>query len=412
MESDFLSLVFKNKQFGNLLLGRFFLMMSFRMLGTLNGWWIYELTHDPFSIGLIGLSEVIPAVSTAFFSGHIIDVNEKRKMLLWCNFAYVFLAIILVMIAFGATHDWVNIHHVPYFIYVVIFFTGIARAFLGPIIPAMIPKIVKKENLPRAVSCNQAAFLTSSVIGHMLGGFLIACISVNGTLIVIVGLMILASFQFYRLKKQYPEYDKIKHDSVLDSVAEGMMYIYKTKEVLGALCLDMFAVLFGGAVAMIPMFAKDVLHVGSTGFGVLNAASDIGSAIVIITLSIFPLRKKQGKILLVSVFGFGLCILFFGLSKYYVLSFLCLMLSGAFDGVSMIVRGTIVQLKTPDHMKGRVFSVNMMFVSSSNEMGQFESGLVAKLIGGVRSVIFGGAMTLVVASVIGLSNKKLRKMEY
>jgi len=198
----------------------------------------------------------------------------------------------------------------------------------------------------------------------------------------------------------------------MESMREGIAYIYKTKEILGALCLDMFAVLFGGAVAMIPVYATDILKVGSEGFGLLNAASDIGSMCIIAFLAFVPLKKNQGKILLVAVAGFGLCIIGFGLSKLYWLSFGFLMLSGMLDGISVVIRGTIVQLKTPEYIRGRVLSVNSIFIMSSNEMGQFESGVAAKLLGVVRSVVFGGTMTVLIALIVGTSVPKLRRMNY
>ncbi|MHA3044140.1 MFS transporter [Riemerella anatipestifer] len=401
----------KNIEFRHLLFGRFFLILAFRMLATLLGWWVYQLTKDPLSIGFIGLSEVIPAVSTALYAGYVIDMNEKKRMLLICNYIYVLLISALVALAFLENSYHLTGHQISYFIYAVIFLTGICRAFIGPLVPSMIPKMVKKENLANAVTLNQATFLTSSVFGHALGGFLIAFITIKWTLVVIVSLMTLASVFFWQLKPQYSEYNK-KEVKVLESMREGLAYIYKTKEILGALCLDMFAVLFGGAVAMIPVYASDILKVGAEGFGLLNAASDIGSMCIIILLSFIPLRRNQGKILLVAVAGFGMCIIGFGLSKLYWLSFFFLMLSGMLDGISVVIRGTIVQLKTPDKIRGRVLSVNSIFIMSSNEMGQFESGLAAKLLGVVRSVIFGGSMTLAIALIVGLTNKKLRKMEY
>ncbi|AZZ58015.1 MFS transporter [Riemerella anatipestifer] len=401
----------KNIEFRYLLFGRFFLILAFRMLATLLGWWVYQLTKDPLSIGFIGLSEVIPAVSTALYAGYVIDMNEKKRMLLICNYVYMVLISTLVALAFLENSYHLTGHQISYFIYAVIFLTGICRAFIGPLVPSMIPKMVKKENLANAVTLNQATFLTSSVFGHALGGFLIALITIKWTLVVIVSLMTLASIFFWQLKPQHSEYDK-KEVRVLESMREGLAYIYKTKEILGALCLDMFAVLFGGAVAMIPVYASDILKVGAEGFGLLNAASDIGSMCIIILLSFIPLRRNQGKILLVAVAGFGMCIIGFGLSKLYWLSFFFLMLSGMLDGISVVIRGTIVQLKTPDKIRGRVLSVNSIFIMSSNEMGQFESGLTAKLLGVVRSVIFGGSMTLAIALMVGLTNKKLRKMEY
>ena len=403
--------VLKNIEFRHLLTGRFFLIIAFRMLATLLGWWVYQLTKDPFSIGLIGLSEVIPAVSCALYAGHIIDMNEKKKLLLICNYAYVVLISLLLIPAFLNHRLHFTGHEITYFIYGVIFFTGICRSFLGPLVPSMIPRIVKQENLPYAVTLNQAIFLIASVSGHALGGFLIALITIKWTLVVIVSSLIIASLFFWTVNKQQSE-NKNKDVKVFESIKEGLAYIYKTKEILGAQMLDMFAVLFGGAVAMIPVFASDILKVGSEGFGLLNAASDIGSMIIIITLSIVPLRKNQGKILLFVASGFGLCIIGFGLSKLYWLSFAFLVLSGMLDGVSVVIRGTIVQLKTPEEIRGRVLSVNSIFIMSSNELGQFESGLTAKLMGAVRSVVFGGTMTVLTALFIGTTSKKLRNMEY
>ncbi len=402
---------FKNIEFRNLLTGRFFIVLAFRMLATLLGWWVYQLTKDPFSIGLIGLSEVIPAVSCALYAGHVIDMNEKKKLLLICNYVYVFLIGLLLIPAFYGHKMHFTGHQITYFIYGVIFFTGIARAFIGPIVPSMIPKIVKKENLPHAITLNQATFLTSSVCGHAIGGFLIALLGIGWTLVIIITLITTASLFFWQLNQQHSEYHKEKL-KVMESMREGISYIFKTKEILGALCLDMFAVLFGGAVAMIPVYATDILKVGAEGFGLLNAASDIGSMFIIITLSLIPLRKNQGKILLTVVAGFGLCIIGFGLSQWYLLSFFFLVMSGMLDGISVVIRGTIVQLKTPDQIRGRVLSVNSIFIMSSNEMGQFESGLAAKLLGVVRSVVFGGTMTLLVAVVVAATNPKLRKMQY
>lgn len=404
--------VLKNKEYKHLLSGRFFLIIGFRMLATLLGWWVYELTKDPFAIGLIGLSEVIPAVGCALYAGHVIDMNEKKRMLLICNYLYVILISLLLIPAFLGHRLHFSGREITYFIYGVIFFTGICRAFLGPVVPSMIPKIVKKENLPYAITLNQATFLTASVSGHAIGGFLIALIGIKFTLIVIVGCLIIASFFFLTLNKQESSYDKNNNPEVWKSIKEGLSFIVKTKEILGAQMLDMFAVLFGGAVAMIPIFASDILKVGSEGFGLLNAASDIGSMLIIITLSFIPLRKNQGKILLCVAAGFGLCIIGFGLSKLYWLSFGFLVLSGMLDGISVVIRGTIVQLKTPDEIRGRVMSVNSIFITSSNELGQFESGAMAKLFGVVRSVVIGGTLTFLTAAFITSTSPKLRKMEY
>ena len=197
-----------------------------------------------------------------------------------------------------------------------------------------------------------------------------------------------------------------------ESVKEGLRFVFKTKELLSAISLDLFAVLFGGAVALIPIYARDILKVGAEGFGFLNGASDLGSIFMVIVLTMFPLQKKQGKKLLLAVAGFGICIIIFGISKLFILSFGALLISGMLDAISVVVRGTITQLKTPDNMRGRVMSVTSMFVNSSNELGQFESGMMAKLMGTIPSVIFGGSMTLFVVIVTWFKSPSLRKMQY
>lgn len=401
----------QNKNLRNLLTGRFLMVLAFRMLASLLGWWIYELTNDPLAIGAIGLSEVIPAVGCALYAGHVIDTNEKKMLLIICAVAYIFLISLLLIPAFNIGHFFTTTRQVPYFIYSVIFFTGIARSFLGPMVPSMLPKLVPAKDLVNAVTLNQGTFLTSSVLGHMIGGLLIAAIDIKGTLVVIVSLLICSLLTYLQLPKQYPEKQATSPD-VLRSIKEGIYYIKNTKEVLGAMFLDMFAVLFGGAVAMVPIFAKDILNVGAQGYGLLNAAADIGSMIIIVTLSFIPLKRNQGKILLIAVAGFGACIIGFGLSNWFWLSFFLLMLSGLLDGISVVIRGTIVQLKTPEHLRGRVMSVNTIFIMSSNEMGQFESGVMAKLLGPVKSVVVGGTLTILTALTIGKLFKPLRKLEY
>lgn len=398
-------------EYRNLLLGRFSFTMGLRMMSTVIGWWIYLLTNDPFAIGLVGLSEVIPALSLALYAGHVIDQSEKRKLLLKGIILYFFATIILVFISGNYTSQHLSNHWIAVCIYSVIFCTGIFRAFTGPVYSAMIAYIVPRHDLQNATTWSQGTYLSASVTGHAVGGFLIAIVGITGTLMTISGLMLMALFFLFKLK---PKPASIVKGAVRtwESVKEGLRFVYKTKELLGALSLDLFAVLFGGAVALIPIYARDILKVGSEGFGILNGASDFGSIFIVIILTLFPPKKNQGKILLFAVAGFGTCIIIFGISKLFILSFIALMISGMLDGVSVVIRGTITQLKTPDHMRGRVMSVNSMFINSSNELGQFESGIAAKLMGTIPSVIFGGSMTLLVVILTWFKAPTLRKMEY
>ena len=275
----------------------------------------------------------------------------------------------------------------------------------------ILAQVVPRNLLQNATTWNQGAYLSASVTGHAVGGLLIAFLGNTGTFSVIAVLITIAFIVLLKIKPK-PPLEGHKEKRTWDSVKEGLNFVFKTKEILGAISLDLFAVLFGGAVAMVPVFARDILKVGSEGFGILNGASDMGAICSVILLTVSPLRKRQGHKLLLAVGGFGLCIICFALSKLFLLSFLALMISGMLDGISVVIRGTIMQLKTPDAMRGRVMSVNSMFINSSNEFGQFESGLAAKLLGVVPSVIFGGCMTVAVVIITWFKAPSLRKMEY
>ena len=398
-------------EFRNLMIGRFLFIMGLRMMGTLVGWWIYELTNAPFAIGLIGLAEVIPAVSLALYAGHVIDKSEKRKLLLRGVILYWCCALILLFLSMDIGSLKLTSLQIAIGIYFIVFCTGIIRSFTGPSFGTIIGAVVPKNLLQNATTWSQGIWLSASVLGHAIVGFIIAGFGHTGSLIVVVCLVGIG-YGFIAMIKSKPPHADVVDQKTLESVKEGLRFVFNSKEVLGALSLDLFAVLFGGAVAMIPVFAKDILKVGPIGFGWLNAASDIGAIIIILIITIFPANRSQGKKLLLAVAGFGVCIIVFALSKIFWLSFVMLLLSGILDGFSMIVRGTIVQLKTPDHMRGRVMSVNSMFINSSNELGQFESGVAAKAMGVIPSVIFGGAMTLFVVGVTWFKAPALKKMEY
>ncbi len=402
--------VLKIAEFRNFIMGRFVFIMGLRMMGTLVSWWLYELTGDAFYIGMIGLAEAIPAIGLALYAGYVIDKSEKRRLLL----ITVFLYIICTFILLGTSSDWFKEQFgtklIIIFIYSVIFITGAIRAFSGPSFSAIIASLVPKNLLIPAAQLSSTSWLIASITGHATAGFLIAWLHVTGTFIVISSLVIIGFLLLTRLTPKPPGISAEK--KTLEAVAEGLQFVFKTKEVLGAITLDLFAVLFGGAVAMVPVYAKDILHVGPIGFGWLNAASDIGSISMVIGLTLSPMKKKQGIKLLFAVACFGISIIIFGLSKWYWLSFFALLAGGIFDGVSVVVRGNIMQLKTPDELRGRVMSVNSMFINSSNEIGQFESGVAAKLMGVIPSVVFGGCMTIFVVIATWIKAPSLKKLEY
>lgn len=399
------------REFRSLMMGRFLFIMGLRMMSTLVAWWIYELTGDPFAIGLVGLSEVIPAVTMALYAGHVIDRSEKRRLVLKGVAGYFFAAACLLALSSPFSTSELSNRHMATIIYVVIFGTGIVRAFTGPTFSAMLASIVPRAVLQNATTWHQGSWLAASVTGHAMGGLLIWKLGISGTLLVVCLLIVAALGSLYFLKPK-PPMPVLIRGGTWESVMEGLRFVVRTKELFGAFTLDMFAVLFGGAVAMVPVFAKDILHVGPMGFGWLNAAIDIGAIISVVMLTFIPMKRRQGLKLMLAIAGFGICIIVFALSNWFFLSFAALLVAGILDGVSVVIRGTVMQLKTPDHMRGRVSSVGSMFINSSNELGQFESGLAARIMGVRPSVVFGGCMTLLVVALTWWKLPVLRKFEY
>jgi len=399
------------REYRSFVTARFFYVMAMRMVTTIIGWRIYEITHNPLAIGLIGLSEFFHAFCLALYAGHIVDKSDKRSLLLTTTICYLACVAGLITLALGPVIRVLGVHWLQWLIYTLIFLTGVIRAFAGPAMSSIVAQIVPREKLPAAVTVNSTAFLTASVMGHATAGFLIAHTTYIFAFSIVALCAIIAWGLLYRLS---PKEILLAGNGQKpwESIKEGLRFVFTTKEVLGAMALDLFAVLFGGAVALIPVFARDILHVGPVGFGWLNAADDVGAFTTIMALTLSPLRRKQGLILFFAVGGFGLCIILFGLSQWYLLSFFALLCAGLLDGISVVIRGTILQLKTPDIMRGRVSSVNSMFINSSNELGQFESGVMAKLLGVVPSVVFGGCMTLAVVLATWWKAPSLRKMEY
>lgn len=401
-----------HKEFRWFLFCRFFYTMALRMVATVVAYQLFHLTRSSFSIGIVGLSEFIPVFSLALYAGHIIDRSDKRTLLLRGVLSYSLCITALVFVTSGWVQNRLSTSNTALCFYIIIFFSGVIRAFAGPTSNAIIAQLVPKDVLRFAASLSSTSWLTASIMGHASAGFLIAGIGAHHTFMVIFFLAFTAALALSRIEKK-PVVVTNLATKTWDSVKEGLRFVFSHKVLLGAISLDLFAVLFGGAVALIPEFADRVLHVGPVGFGWLNAAMDIGSVIMIFSLTLSPISRKQGYKLFYAVGGFGLCIVVFGLSRVYWLSFGALMIAGMLDGISVVIRSTVLQLTTPDEMRGRVSSVNSMFINSSNELGQFESGFTAKLLGGaVPAVLFGGTMTLVVVIINWLKAPALRKFEY
>ncbi len=398
------------KEFKIFLGVRFAMVFAWSMQFIVIEWQVYTMTKDPLSLGIIGLMEVIPAVGMALFAGHIVDQKEKRNLLIKCILGFSVISLGLFLLSWpGLENEW-ETKSILYGIYGLVFLGGLVRAFLGPTIFSLIALLVPKKIYPNAATWSSSTWQMASVLGPALAGFSISVIGVHWSMCVIVGFSVMALLLLFQIDKKPILNPKIG-EPVFESLKEGLNFVYKTRAVLGALTLDMIAVLFGGAVALLPIFAQDILQVGSEGFGILRAAPAVGAAITMLGATRFPLHKKAGKKLLWAVAGFGVCIIVFGLSTYFWLSVIALFLSGAVDGVSMIIRQTILQLKTPDNMRGRVASVNSMFVGSSNELGAFESGATAKLMGTVTAVVFGGTMTLLTVGITALVSPTFRKLD-
>jgi MFS family permease len=398
------------KEFNIFLLLRFILVFGWSMQFIIIEWQVYTLTKDPLSLGIIGLMEIIPAFSMALFAGHIVDQNEKRNLLLKCIGLFSFISFGLFFLTSPSVEAAWSSNQILYTIYGFVFMGGLLRAFFGPTIFSLVALIVPKKTYPNATTWNSSTWQMASVLGPAFAGFTINWMGVHWSLCIVFGLVILSFLLLFGISKKPILNPKIG-EPVIKSLREGVRFVYKSKAILGALSLDMIAVLFGGAVALLPIFAQDILKVGSEGFGLLRAAPAVGAFLTMLITAYIPISKNAGLKLLVAVFGFGLSIIVFGLSSIFWISVMALFFSGVTDGVSMVIRQTILQLKTPDHMRGRVSSVNSMFVGSSNELGAFESGLTAKLMGTVTAVVFGGTMTLITVITTGIVSPSFRKLD-
>lgn len=400
----------KEKEFKYYLALRFALIFALNMQSTTIYYWVYHLTNDKLKLGLVGLAEVIPAVLCSLFSGHFVDLNEKRKMILICIICYLFLGCVL----FGLTTPVAMLNMgqnvVLYLIYAVVFIGGAIRAFYGPSSFALVGMLVPRSMYANATSWSSMAWQIGAVLGPLVAGFMIAWQGAEAGMATVVVIMFIPLAAILAIKAK-PILKKVK-EPILQSLSEGLSFVFKTPVLLGALCLDLFSVLFGGAVALLPVYQKEILHVNETGFGILRAAPGIGALITLGLLAFLPLRTKPGYKLFGAVFCFGICIIVFGISTNFYLSFIMLMLSGLFDAVSVVIRGTVLQLVTPDEMRGRVAAVNTMFISSSNELGDFESGVMAHWLGPVRAVVVGGCLTLSVVALTFWRAPQLRKFSF
>jgi MFS family permease len=381
------------------------LTMALQFQAVIVGWHVYSITKDPLSLGLIGLVEIIPNFSVTLFAGHFADIYDRKKIVFSCLSVLLFSGLALYHVSHSVEE------YKLLYIYLIIGATGFARGILGPSMFSILTECVPKEFYVNSTSWHSTLWQVAFMIGAGSSGFLFAAFSydIYWVISVLVALAIIA-FTFISPKPHLTI--KYKKAPVFESIKEGVSYVFKNQIFLGALSLDLFAVLFGGAVALLPIFATDILQAGPQGLGFLKAAPSVGSFIMAAVLVYWPPLHNTGKKLLWAVFGFGLCMIVFALSKNFYLSVCALAVSGACDNVSVVIRGTIMQTLIPSDMKGKVYSVNSVFIGSSNEIGAFESGVAAKLMGVVPSVVFGGTMTLLVVIFTSFRAPKLKNLNF
>jgi MFS family permease len=412
--------VLKIRDFRNFFIARTCMVLGVNILGTAVGWQVYELTKNAFSLGLIGLAEFVPFLVVTLLGGYIADIFDRRKIILTCVSLYALCAFGLYLL--DTKFSYIIDSQGVVSIFILVGLIGLVRGFFGPAQSSFSSQLIPQALFTNASTWSSMGWQLSAVGGPAIGGLLCAFSKsawssyLAASVLALIGLLL-----FFMIESRHETTEKtLKNasytegshfDNFLLSIKLGLNFVFKNEVILGALALDMFAVLFGGAVALLPAFAKDILSVGPEGFGALRSAPAVGAVIMAGILAYYPPVKNAGKLLLFAVAGFGICTILFAVSTNFYLSLFMLAGTGFFDTVSMVIRGTIVQSFTPNEMRGRVSAVNSLFIGSSNELGAFESGAAARLMGLVPSVIFGGTMTLVTVAFAWLRAPKLRGLD-
>jgi MFS family permease len=382
---------------------RFSVVAALEMQSVAVGWQVYEITRRPLSLGFVGLAQFLPNVVLFLAAGHVADRFSRKKLLMICNAGFAICSGFLIAITRLGLHDVKPI-------YAVLVLLGIARAFNSPAGRSLLPALVPIEVFPSAVAWNSTTYQTASILGPAIGGLLYALF--RGPAGVYATSMIgcaiaTAALVWVRIRPAERRQEEVGMRTIL----AGLHYIWEHKIIFGSISLDLFAVLLGGAVALLPVYAREILHTGPWGLGLLRAAPGVGASFMAILLAYQPLRRRVGKLMLMCVAGFGLFTIVFGISHSLVLSLIALTLVGATDMVSVVVRGTLVQIATPDSVRGRVNAVDMIFIGASNELGEFESGVTAHWFGTVAAVILGGVGTLIVVALWAWMFPELREAD-
>jgi MFS family permease len=395
----------KYPEFRFFVLAQFLFTVSILIQEIVISYYLYEITNDPLSLGLVGLFEAVPFISLALFGGYFADKYQKKKIYLSSFFVVLLVTVILMVFLGDNSILHLDRAHQPWVIYVGVLIFGIARGFYNPAWSSLKPFLVKPEHYSNSASWSAQFWQVGRIAGPVIGGFLYAYIGLMNSLWVVLVLLLATIFFASQIAKKPVE--AMTKTNIFESLREGLTFVKSNKILYYSIVLDMFSVLFGGVIAILPVYAKDILHVGVEGLGVMRAAPGIGAVLTMLGTAYYPPTNKAWRNMLLGVAGFGVATLVFAVSENFIVSCIALFLTGAFDSISVVVRSTILQILPPDNMRGRVSSVNGIFVSTSNELGAFESGVAAKLLGPVNSVVFGGVMTLVVVGYIYSKSKEL-----
>lgn len=382
---------------------RFCIVLATEMQSVAVGWQVYEITRRPLDLGLVGLAQFLPGVLLFLVSGHVADRYDRRKLIVIC---YVGFALCCSLLLLTAVRD---VRSVAY-IFAVLVLLGVVRSFTGPVSRALLPQLVPEEHFPSAVAWASTIFQGAAILGPALGGIIYAFFRGPGAVYVLAVLMAIAAI-LCTLRINTQAKPRAREPINFTTVSAGLRYIWREKLILGSISLDLFAVFLGGAVALLPVYAREILLTGPWGLGLLRTAPGIGAAAMAIFLAHRPIQRKVGLIMLWCVAGFGVFTILFGISHSLVLSLIALVFVGATDMVSVVVRGVLIQVATPDEMRGRVNAVDMVFIGASNEFGEFESGLTAQWFGTIPAVVIGGIGTLVVTAIWAWRFPELRKVE-
>ncbi len=396
--------------FKKLLSARFLFTFAVQMQAVVLGWRIYDLLKDPLSLGFIGLTEAVPAIGLALYAGFLVD--RMKPLLVYRRVMYVSLLSSAIVLGEHLFDNQLHLYTQAGLLYFAAFLTGLARSFSQPAMYAAMPRLVERSELLQASARMSSGMQIARIAGPAFGGFVFGFFGAIASSTIVSLLLIGGITSMFLIKKDVlpPEITN-KHSSIKDELLSGAKFVFKHPILFPALSLDMISVLFGGVTALLPIFANEILMVGPKGLGALRAAPAIGATVMSFYLGRRTLRGKSGSWLFASVAGFGVCILLFGLSTNFYLSLFALAFSGLFDSISMVIRSACVQLSSPDHMRGKISAVNSIFIGSSNEIGEFESGIAAKLLGTVPAVYLGGLVCLTTVAVVAYLSPTLRNLE-